>query len=65
MNEEAETVESEVSKRRKTTGRTNVAAVVACYQLLLWLIPVLDALPRKKKLQLGDKVVNHGVGRFG
>jgi 23S rRNA-intervening sequence protein len=61
MNEETETVESDSTKRRTTTGRTtpgrtNVAAVEACYQLLLWLIPVLEALPRKQKFQLGDRL---------
>ncbi len=38
------------------TGRTNVAAVEGCYQLLLWLIPVLDNLPRRQKFQLGDRM---------
>jgi hypothetical protein len=37
-------------------GRTNVAAVEGCYQLVLWLIPVLDALPRRQKFQLGDRL---------
>ena len=51
-------------------GRTNVAAVEGCYQLVLWLIPVLDALPRRQKFQLGDRLqttaldaVVRGVGR--
>ena len=38
------------------TRRANVAAVEACYQLVLWLIPVLDRLPRKQKFQLGDRL---------
>jgi len=37
-------------------GRTNVAAVEGCYQLVLWLIPVLDNLPRRQKFQLGDRL---------
>ncbi|MCF8208669.1 MAG: diversity-generating retroelement protein Avd [Rhodoferax sp.] len=37
-------------------GRTNVAAVEGCYQLVLWLIPVLDNLPRRQKFQLGDRM---------
>ena len=37
-------------------GRTNVAAVESCYRLLLWLIPVLDGLPRSQKFQLGDRM---------
>jgi hypothetical protein len=37
-------------------GRTNVAAVEGCYQLVLWMIPVLDALPRRQKFQLGDRL---------
>ena len=30
-------------------GGANVAAVESCYQLVLWLIPVLDGLPRRQK----------------
>jgi len=37
-------------------GRANVAAVESCYQLVLWLIPVLDGLPRRQKFQLGDRL---------
>ena len=37
-------------------GRTNVAAVEGAYQLLLWLVPVLDGLPRRQKFQLGDRL---------
>jgi hypothetical protein len=37
-------------------GRTNVAAVEGAYQLVLWLIPVLDGLPRRQKFQLGDRL---------
>ncbi len=37
-------------------GRTNVAAVESAYQLVLWLIPVLDKLPRRQKFQLGDRL---------
>jgi hypothetical protein len=37
-------------------ARPNVAAVEACYQLVLWLIPVLDSLPRRQKFQLGDRL---------
>ena len=36
--------------------RANVAAVESSYQLLLWLIPVLDGLPRSQKFQLGDRL---------
>ena len=31
-----------------------MAAVKGCNQLLEWLIPALDGLPRRQKLQLGD-----------
>lgn len=37
-------------------GRSNVATVEGAYQLVLWLIPVLDGLPRRQKLQLGDRL---------
>lgn len=26
------------------------------YQLLLWLVPVLDGLPRSQRFQLGDRL---------
>ena len=35
-------------------ARTNVTAVEGGYQLVLWLIPVLDNLPRRQKFQLGE-----------
>lgn len=42
---------------RPTAGRrANVAALEAMYQLVLWLIPVLDGLPRSHKFQLGDRL---------
>ena len=34
----------------------NVAAVESSYQLLLWLIPVLEAMPRRQKLQIADRL---------
>ena len=33
-----------------------MAAVEGCYQLVLWLVPVLDQLPRRQKFQLGDRL---------
>jgi hypothetical protein len=36
--------------------RANVAAVESGYQLVRWLIPVLDAMPRRQKFQLGDRL---------
>jgi len=41
---------------RGRPARTNVAAVEAMYQLVLWLVPVLDGLPRRQKFQLGDRL---------
>jgi hypothetical protein len=41
---------------RPPRQRPNVAAVEAMYQLVLWLIPVLDGLPRRQKFQLGDRL---------
>ncbi len=40
------------------TGRalTNVAALETMYQFVLWLVPVLDGLPRSQKFQLGDRL---------
>ena len=33
-------------------------AVDDCHKLLLWLIPQLDKLPRKRRFTLGDKIEN-------
>jgi hypothetical protein len=33
-----------------------VAALERCHLLLLWLIPVLDAMPRRQKFLLGDRI---------
>ena len=52
--ETAGTAEPAPEPRR--AGRPNVAAVESCYQLVLWLIPVLDGLPRRQKFQLGDRL---------
>lgn len=41
---------------RRHPPRTNVAALESCYQLLLWLIPVLDGMPRRQKFQLADRL---------
>lgn len=46
-------------------SRTNVAAVEGCYQLVLWLIPVLDGLPRKQKFQLGDRMQTNALDVLG
>ncbi len=40
----------------RSAPRTNVAALEACYQLLLWLIPTLEAMPRRQKFQIGDRL---------
>lgn len=37
-------------------GRQNVAAVEAMYQFVLWLVPVLEGLPRSQKFLLGDRI---------
>jgi hypothetical protein len=37
-------------------GRPPVAAVEAMYQFVLWLVPVLDGMPRSRKFLLGDRV---------
>jgi|JI10StandDraft_1071094.scaffolds.fasta_scaffold328381_2 hypothetical protein len=42
--------------RRGEAVRGNVAAVEAVYQLILWMMPVLDELPRRQKFQLGDRL---------
>lgn len=40
----------------KPPVRQNVAAVESMYQFLLWLIPMLDSLPRSQKFLLGDRI---------
>jgi len=42
--------------RRSPGARANVAALEACHQLLLWLIPALDGMPRRQKFLLGDRI---------
>ena len=42
--------------RARSAPRTNVAALEACYQLLLWLIPTLESMPRRQKFQVGDRL---------
>lgn len=37
-------------------ARQNVAAVEAMYQFVLWLVPVLDGMPRSQKFLLGDRI---------
>ncbi|MBV5299588.1 MAG: hypothetical protein JZU64_16040 [Rhodoferax sp.] len=51
-----EAMDSPEQRPDTRAGRTNVAAVEGCYQLVLWLIPVLDNLPRRQKFQLGDRM---------
>ena len=60
----AELDDSDRPRGRTGGGRThaaNVAAVEATYQLVLWLIPVLDAMPRRQKFQLGDRLQNSAI----
>lgn len=39
-----------------TAARPNVSAVEAMYQFVLWLVPVLDGMPRSQKFLLGDRI---------
>ena len=50
------TTPTEAISPQPRPGRTNVAALEGCYQLVLWLIPILDNLPRRQKFQLGDRI---------
>ena len=56
MDAEAPPHGAEPERGRAKPPRANVAAVESSYQLLLWLIPVLDGLPRSQKFQLGDRL---------
>ena len=47
---------TEAASPQPCQGRANVAALEGCYQLVLWLIPILDNLPRRQKFQLGDRI---------
>ena len=37
-------------------GDEELPAIQACYELLLWIVPVLDRLPRNRKFTLGDRI---------
>lgn len=47
---------SELPPSPTAPPKTNVAAVEGAYQLVLWLIPVLNGFPRNQKFQLGDRL---------
>lgn len=44
------------AQRRRNAPAAPVAALEACHQLLLWLIPALETLPRRQKFLLGDRI---------
>lgn len=39
-----------------TAARPNVSAVESMYRFVLWLVPVLDGMPRSQKFLLGDRI---------
>lgn len=49
-------MEKKAEKKAVETPRQNVAAIESTYQLLLWLIPVLEGFPRSQKFQLADRM---------
>lgn len=49
-------METKAEKKPPETPRQNVAAIESTYQLLLWLIPVLEGFPRSQKFQLADRM---------
>ena len=43
----------------KQRGRLEIpAAVQACHDWLLWLIPILDQFPRVRRFTLGERIEN-------
>ena len=47
---------------RQGTARAGGPALEAMYQLLLWLIPTLEKLPRSQKFLLGDRLQMEAQG---
>lgn len=50
---------------RQGAARSGGPALEAMYQLLLWLIPTLEKLPRSQKFLLGDRLQVEAQGGAG